>query len=387
MACPPWIILLAVWALGVPLVSGPFFLPAGPSRGLALSFSPAESTRPLRIGVLAHELTNNMKQNLAELLGNSIPKDQLAEKLHAASQISSNYIKFIALGEVEFYPVLVSDPLPLIIRQMRYLDGMLLPGGAPGFQFLEPDPKSRARVHVRMNLRRRYFRKADQIIESAKYINKHIRPFALFGICLGFEMMLLNESRFRLPLEHVHHQNVNAPVSLLSGTSRFQTWLEQTHPDYQDTMANGPQFFYNSKGVSVAAFENNRRVSRNYQVLSHFESAGKRYVAAVEHRTLPFFGIQFHPEKNMFDFSDYFKADHSPASVKASRLYQEYFRYMLGKPQPDLGFDPTAFPGPSATVLPSLGFYKDLWVYSREPALQNVLGGAIRRQVGFMGSQ
>lgn len=366
------VLLIAIQGISIPLLSGP---PAYDWRKVQV-----DRRRPFRIGVLAHELTNNMKASLHELLAGAHPREELVDLFHSATQVSSNYVKFVQTADIEFYPILITDSIDLIIRQMRCLDGMLLPGGAPGFQFLEDQPKSRPKVHVKLNLKRRYFRKADQVIESAKYINRHIRPFALFGICLGFEMMILNESRFRVPLEHVDNQNVNLPVTLLPGDSRFRTWLQTTHPNYESVLANGPQFFYNSKGVCLATFESNRPAASKYQVLSTFGSGGKSYVAAIEHREYPFFGLQFHPEKNLFDFSDFFQADHSAASVKASRLFQDYFRHILGRPREDVPFDPSLFPSSALTVMPTLGYYRDLFVYERVPQLKKLLTEVVLSQ-------
>lgn len=366
--------LLGLCTVLLDRVSSPLLLAPGPTRALRAA---ADAPRRLRIGVLAHELTRNMKQSLADLVP-GLPRERLLSLFHAATQVSANYAQFARVEDAEFFPVLLSDPIDLIIRQLRYLDGLLLPGGAPGFQFLEGTRNREGDLRVRLNLRRRYFRKADQVIESAKFINRTLRPFALFGICLGFEMMLLNESRFRVPLQKVENQNVNLPVRLRPDAGRFGRWAREHEPGLDAVLAAGPQFFYNSKGVSVQSFEADRRLSQNYRVLSEFESGGRRFVGAVEHRDFPFFGLQFHPEKNLFDASAYFQADHSPASQRVARLFQSYFRHLLGAPDPAVPFDPSAFAGAPATVLPELGYYKNLMVFARKPELRGVLEEAAR---------
>lgn len=330
--------------------------------------------RPLRIGILAHELTKNMKESLYEKLKGTRSKEELLTLFHTATQISSNYIKFAQMGGVEYYPILITDSIDLIIRQLRVLDGLLLPGGAPGFQFLEAPTNGRQKLYVKLNLRKRYFRKADLIIESAKYINKFIRPFAIFGICLGFEMMLLNESRFRVPLKPVDNQNINSVVSLTTEPTKFTNWLSKQQPNYTTLFNQGKQFFYNSKGISTRSFYANKRLSENYKIVSEATIDNDKYVSIVEHVSLPFFGVQFHPEKNMFDTSEYFKADHSLDSRRVSVLFQQYFKQLLGQPTEDVHFDASLFAGTEPKVLSELGFYKELLVYSRDVSARAVFG-------------
>lgn len=333
-----------------------------------------EEKKLIRVGILAHELTNNMKQSITNALENKLSEKDIFDLLATTTQISSNYIKFVKENNFQFYPILVTNPMPVIIQQLYQLDGILLPGGAPGFQFLEKNYKQVPKVHVKLNLRRNYFKKVDQIIETAKYINKYSHPFVVFGICLGFEMMILNESRFTIPLEHIENQNINKPIELSTEKSFFSNFLNEEVQDHQNIFSSGKQFYYNSKGISVKSFQKNANLVKNYKILADYETnTGKKYVSIIENTKYPFFGVQFHPEKNLYDNSDYFQADHSNESIKVSRIIQKYFLKLFEnrKELPEL--NKNLFVNSEAVVFPQIGYYNDLLVFNKSRRNRNFL--------------
>ena len=100
-------------------------------------------------------------------------------------------------------------------------------------------------------------------------------------------------------------------------------------------------------------------------IASYESNEGVNFVAAIEHNEFPFFGVQFHPEKNKFDFSDYFLADHSNAAVEVSTIFQKYFVKLMEHNQNNTVFNENFFSGIQPLVLENLGYYKDLMVFNR----------------------
>jgi gamma-glutamyl hydrolase len=63
------------------------------------------------------------------------------------------------------------------------------------------------------------------------------------------------------------------------------------------------QITYNlhSAGITPLSERNNPKLASAVNVLAtSVDRKGKRFVAAMEHRSLPFYGTQFHPEKPDF---------------------------------------------------------------------------------------
>jgi len=68
-------------------------------------------------------------------------------------------------------------------------------------------------------------------------------------------------------------------------------------------------------------------VDTNYTSLSinYDGSSGVKYISSMEHKTYPFFGVQFHPEKIMYEWTTKEKIPHSPDAVIASQYFATFF--------------------------------------------------------------
>lgn len=55
------------------------------------------------------------------------------------------------------------------------------------------------------------------------------------------------------------------------------------------------------------------------------DSNGLKFVSSMESRSFPFYGVQFHPEKNIFEWLPKQKTAHSFDAVKASQYFANFF--------------------------------------------------------------
>lgn len=54
-------------------------------------------------------------------------------------------------------------------------------------------------------------------------------------------------------------------------------------------------------GVTLESFEKDPKLNESVRVLAtNLDRNGNTVVSLIEHKTLPFYGLQFHPEKNSF---------------------------------------------------------------------------------------
>ena len=71
----------------------------------------------------------------------------------------------------------------------------------------------------------------------------------------------------------------------------------------QSAAQTGMALNAHSFGVGKAVFESST-LSKAFNVLStSIDSNGKEYISTMEHKTLPFFAVQWHPEKAPFEWS------------------------------------------------------------------------------------
>lgn len=68
-----------------------------------------------------------------------------------------------------------------------------------------------------------------------------------------------------------------------------------------------------------------------WRVLStSISEQGIEFISAIEHREYPIFGVQFHPEKPMFEWGELQNLPHSKASIHANRYFYDIL-VMLSK--------------------------------------------------------
>jgi anthranilate/para-aminobenzoate synthase component II len=60
-----------------------------------------------------------------------------------------------------------------------------------------------------------------------------------------------------------------------------------------------------------------------WHILSVSEHNGTEFISSFEHKNYPFYGVQFHPEKNAFEWK--FEAiPHSALSILAAQFYSNF---------------------------------------------------------------
>jgi hypothetical protein len=133
--------------------------------------------------------------------------------------------------------------------------------------------------------------------------------FPILGICLGFQMLCLSELKTDQIVQDIsskkdgliikRHSNIGLCNCNLK--NRFEKVIKLPYTD------NNINLFY---------FSNERIIPYKYNKLDHLDILGiyknkakDSIICTVKHRTYPFIGYQFHPEKKTQLKSDYIKKD------------------------------------------------------------------------------
>ena len=138
----------------------------------------------------------------------------------------------------------------------------------------------------------------------------------VFGICHGFQMMLMYVSG--LTLQHIPR----GPGSVLQVSCGNE--ILKGH----DLMVS-PKTFLHDYGIYYDRFIENKSLTKTFRLLTVSEdSDGKVYVSGIEGLDLPFWGFQFHPEldRGLDWMADFFKGQMTGSGHPDSP------RYVFGKP-------------------------------------------------------
>ena len=132
-----------------------------------------------------------------------------------------------------------------------------------------------------------------------RFLELSLRPgthFLIWGVCAGFEILLALIGRFRT-FERIPDQQRRRLTWTEEGRqSRLYKALGTTEAERFERTARATQ--NHDFGISTRKFAGNGRLRRFYRlVATATNSEGIEYVAAIEARKWPIYGVQWHPER------------------------------------------------------------------------------------------
>lgn len=216
----------------------------------------------------------------------------------ASHYIASSYVKFLEMSGARVIPLLSNSTKDEVDEVLGWVNGVLFTGGDYPFwvndsskPVLTPD----------------YAETGCYIFEKVKefYLRGEILP--LWATCLGFELI------------HVCARNQFDTISNFSGMPPYTQKHEFTRLasksalfNYMGEIPKMAMKILKSKPVSSLAhhfgaspktYLESRELRETFDILSVMkDQENKEFVAIVEGKNAPIFGVQFHPEKNMFEF-------------------------------------------------------------------------------------
>jgi gamma-glutamyl hydrolase len=208
--------------------------------------------------------------------------------------IAASYVKWLEAGGARSIPIPYDASNELFDELFTEMDGLLLPGGTAAF----PPVLNYA---------------LDQIVSANR---QGLRFFPVWGTCLGYEFLVqygggvlatnYDAYNLSLPLEEVvvvidQEQSPDSPSLYADPT------IYETVRDYPVTMNNHHQ------GIAPQDFHNSTTLPLLWHVTSiNHDRHGQPFVSTIEPvnpQTFPFYGVQYHPEKNAFEYATYPNSD------------------------------------------------------------------------------
>jgi gamma-glutamyl hydrolase len=264
------------------------------------------------------------------------------------TMVAASYVKWLEAGGARSIPIPYDAP-PTMVQELFYqVNGILFPGGASAV----PDSAREIwrMVHQAAN---RYHRRRpgdkdnDEGEEDSSRSSPCTTPqndfFPLWGTCLGFEYLIQLAASAStttdsgvLDSDYVA-ENISLP-------------LYEVQQQYQ--LYHDPELFHaiqtknitmnnHHQGIPPQRFRDMPELTRYWNITSiNYDANGKPFVSTIEPRhptTFPVYGVQYHPEKNAFEYATYphsnipYEAiDHSPSGISMS-LYMAQFLVKLSR--------------------------------------------------------
>lgn len=245
------------------------------------------------IGVLAQEMSYSLAAKYEE---------------DYESYIAASYVKFVEGAGARVVPIWINKPREYYENILPNLNGVLLPGGATWF-----------------NQSNGYADAGRHIYDVAEEINVQGGYFPLWGTCLGFELLTYLAANGDEHRAHCSSNNQALPLDFKPDFRKSRMFAE-TPDEIVEILAseavtpNFHQFCVTEQNLTAYGLDGDWRV-----MSTNRDWNGLEFISTIEHKFLPFYGIQFHPEKNIYEWVQNKNISHTPNAIKAAQYFADFF--------------------------------------------------------------
>ncbi|EYU26304.1 hypothetical protein MIMGU_mgv1a019206mg, partial [Erythranthe guttata] len=221
----------------------------------------------------------------------------------SASYIAASYVKFVESAGARVIPLIYNEPLKVINEKLNLVNGVIFTGGS--------------------SKRTSYFNVVKSIFENVRRMNDAGHHFPLLAICLGFELLTMVVSEKKNILEKFDALNQATTLDNIDVNGnlfqRFPEVLRNKLSTKCLVMQN------HSYGISPAKFRRDKRLDSFFKILATSrDKKGKDYVSTVQARKYPVTAVQWHPEKNAFEWG-LSEIPHSEDAVQVTQHVANFF--------------------------------------------------------------
>lgn len=248
-----------------------------------------------------------------------------------ALHLPASYVKWLEAAGARVVPILVNQSDTYYAQMVARTQGLLLPGGD---NLLDPK-RNTPMLHA-----------ARVLYREAVEANERGRFYPIWGTCLGMELLtVLSSGRNHLVSCHASDETlglrrVNASSKLFSAQKTYANLGPKSATpqpggssnftnDIIDALENrNTTYNYHSFCITDAALKRANLTDFYEPIAYSFDKKGLQFIAIIEARKYPFFGVQFHPEKPSFEFGrsrGHLRVPHSPESQAISRYFADFF--------------------------------------------------------------
>lgn len=234
--------------------------------------------------------------------------------------IAAGYVKWIEGAGAQVLPILLNQNDSYYEKVFKQTNGLLLPGGD---NLLDPHKNTPMMVA------------AKKLYKLAVAANDRGDFYPIWGTCLGMELLSVLTSNqnvliecsandMSLTVDFVAEGKLFAPSSY-AGLDFDKDYAKVIIEalKYQNLTYNYHHKCLTDEGLAQAGLKG------FYRPLSYsVDKSGNRFIAILEAKNYPFYGVQFHPEKAPYEFvvkKHQTQIPHSRQAIAVSRYFADFF--------------------------------------------------------------
>eukprot|EP00587_Corethron_hystrix_P009141 CAMPEP_0113330232 /NCGR_PEP_ID=MMETSP0010_2-20120614/21470_1 /TAXON_ID=216773 ORGANISM="Corethron hystrix, Strain 308" /NCGR_SAMPLE_ID=MMETSP0010_2 /ASSEMBLY_ACC=CAM_ASM_000155 /LENGTH=369 /DNA_ID=CAMNT_0000192667 /DNA_START=269 /DNA_END=1375 /DNA_ORIENTATION=+ /assembly_acc=CAM_ASM_000155 len=253
--------------------------------------------------------------------------------------VAASYVKWLESAGARPIPLHHNAPDSYTDKIFRNVNGVLFTGGVH-----IPPAKSARRIYaLAEEANNKFDVSRDKVVPRrtlrVNYIDKEVENvepdyFPIWGTCLGYEWLLqMGAGKDSILDSDFDSWNMTLPLLFTNeGLENTQIFSDDKLLSMASTL---PITMNNHKfGIEPEHFYADASLREMYTVSSiNYDRTGRPFVSTVEGVSVPFYGVQWHPEKNNFEYGaaghendiPYSVINHSDSAVKLSFEMARFF--------------------------------------------------------------
>lgn len=225
--------------------------------------------------------------------------------------IAASYVKYIESAGARVIPILLHQNDSYHDEIFNGVNGILFPGGS-----------SALNDSTYSDIGKLYYNKAVQANDRGDY-------FPIWGTCLGFELLsyfLANETNILVPCQA---DDISLPLTIPDDYSSSRLWDELPIDVFQYLVNYPVTSNFHHFCLTIEEF-NKAKLQTKARILStNRDRNNLEFISTIELKHYPIYGVQWHPEKNNFEWST--KETSIPHSYEAVRVAQHMANFFVNE--------------------------------------------------------
>ncbi|CAG9819326.1 unnamed protein product [Phaedon cochleariae] len=223
------------------------------------------------------------------------------------SFITASYVKYLESAGARVIPVWIGQSEEYYQRVVNSTNGLLFPGGGTYF-----------------NETGGYGETAKTIYKLAVQSNEREVYYPLWGTCLGMHVLIFSQKGADLRID-CSLRKVALPLDFSEGYEDSKLFRESTKDITRNLGTNNVTYNLHRYCLTKEVLQSNG-ILQNWKILAtNKDESNLEFISVMENRKYPFYGVQFHPEKNIFEFKKSIGIPHSVGAVQASQYFSNFF--------------------------------------------------------------
>ncbi|XP_020816912.1 gamma-glutamyl hydrolase A-like [Drosophila serrata] len=222
------------------------------------------------------------------------------------SYIAASYVKYLEGAGARVLPIWIGRNRSYYEDVMKKINGVLLPGGATWF-----------------NQTNGYADAGEHLLQLAVQLNDEGTYMPVWGTCLGMELLVYKLAKGREHRIDCAGKGIALPVEFKEDYKKSRLFTSISDEVVSAMVQENVTYHWHQFCYTEKDFEEDL-LNETWRVISlNHDWNGIEFISTIEHVEYPFYGVQFHPEKPLYEFTKT-SIPHNAASVIAGQYFSDF---------------------------------------------------------------